>query len=363
MVTSEVGRPRREKRTLTDYEVRFCEELGIDKASFSGGPIFGDPLKKDSYELLAPRPLNSRATVVSQLEAIEIERNLRFGNHVISLTNALKAAVGLNISKVMIPPNPMLRRTFSIQGVRFWQTGARTVAENNFTRLRGRYFYQSTLRHLFQDKSPVELSLRFISKGLVGVPRLNIQELGQWMKIRVAGVRKNLKQDLTIHIRSGDVFSSSQPHSGYWQPPFDFYTSVIKSVMPRRVTLVFEDRGNPVIDKIEEYLAASRIEGVIRDGSIEEAFSEILTSRTLIVARGTFAKSIVASSKNLRNLYTFGGSQNYELVAGTERPKFTVHVLPDLERAYESKVSPWENTEEQRSAMLTHEIGGIELSS
>jgi hypothetical protein len=116
---------------------------------------------------------------------------------------------------------------------------------------------------------------------------------------------------------------------------------------------VFEDRGNPVIDRIEQHLVGTKIRYLLKDGPIEEAIWEIVTARNLVVAKGSFSKPMVAMGRNLKNLYSYAVGQGYNLLGELDTFQFTLHIVPDSERSYEAKVSPWRNSQEQQEAMLT----------
>ena len=341
-------------RELTNDEERLCTELAIDKDFFLGERIdLSDVLREDPYFLVLPHPLDPMQPVASQLEALEVDGNLRFGNHMAALANAYLIATAFEIPSILIPFHPLVRDEFSIHGVHFSQKSENPTDNKSLARLRGTFFHRHTLGHLFIEKEPALVTFPLFAGALRGVPRFRRGELLQWFSIRFAEEVRRFKRDLTIHIRSGDVFSSNHPHPGYWQPPLSFYLQVISEVRPRQVTLVFEDRGNPVIDKIEQHLIHTGISHRLKGGSVDEAFREILTARTLVVAKGSFSKPMVAIGRNLRSLYSYARPQGYEKLATLNGAKFTLHVAADIERAYEARVSPWRNSEEQREAMVS----------
>lgn len=341
-------------RKLSPDEERFCQELDINKAYFLGERVDGPSREtRDPYSLVASRPLSLGKPVAGQLEALELRRNLRFGNHIYALANAYLVAEALEVGEIIIPSHPLLRDEFTIQGVRFSQRDGDSDDKKSLVKLSGNYFFRYTLGHLLDEKVPTSVAFPLFADALRGFPRFCRDELFEWFMKGFAEKAKRFRRDLTIHIRSGDIFSGDGAHPSYWQPPLSFYLSVISRVEPRQVTLVFEDRGNPVIDRIEQYLIKSGIRYRVKDGPIEEAIREILTARNLVVARGTFSRPMVAMGRNLRNLYCYADDQGYGVLSRLDTAKFTLHVIDDPERAYEARVSPWQNSEEQRETMLT----------
>ena len=70
-------------------------------------------------------------------------------------------------------------------------------------------------------------------------------------------IKKNLPKvginpnDLYIHIRSGDIFKPSL-NSDYLQPPLCFYQNIINNFKFRKITIISQNKNNPIIDKILE---------------------------------------------------------------------------------------------------------------
>jgi hypothetical protein len=150
-VTEDAAPPRE----LSADEERLCAELNIDKASFLGERIDqSEVVRKDPYFLVAPHRLDPGQTVASQLESLEVQGNLRFGNRMTALANAYLIARALNLPKVIIPSHPLLREEFSIHGVRFSQKGEESEDYQSLVRLRGTFFYRHTLGHLLVEKHP-----------------------------------------------------------------------------------------------------------------------------------------------------------------------------------------------------------------
>ena len=60
---------------------------------------------------------------------------------------------------------------------------------------------------------------------------------------------KTNRNELYIHVRSGDIFKNSFHHN-YAQPPFCFYSEILKKFKFETVILIAKDSYNPVIKKL-----------------------------------------------------------------------------------------------------------------
>jgi hypothetical protein len=257
------------RRQLTSDEERLCDELGVSRLAFLGhGSDYSEFRQADSYCLLSPRPLDSDQPVVVQIEALELTGNLRFGNLMVAMANAYLLASALGVDKVIFPQHSLLRGEFDVSGIKYSQKCESSLNENRITRLQGTYFYSTTLGHLAEDRRSSHLPLHLFSSGFSGVPKFSLCEIGEWIDMKFKELRKAASRDITIHIRSGDIFGSDKPHPKYWQPPLCFYLSVITQVKPRKVTLVIEDRGNPVIQQLVRYLESAEFRFELREGSL-----------------------------------------------------------------------------------------------
>lgn len=172
---------------------------------------------------------------------------------------------------------------------------------------------------------------------------------------------KRLHRDITIHIRSGDIFSKDNPHPEYWQPPLDYYTTVTTEERPGQVTLVFEDTANPVIPALIEWLRNTGIRYKLEDGPIEAAIAELATSHHVVggLQRGSFLRPILAMSRSARKITSFGEPNNehkprVEHMNPAKSGRRRVRVV--AAEGYQALVSPWTNSPEQRNNMLCYKL-------
>jgi hypothetical protein len=128
-------------------------------------------------------------------------------------------------------------------------------------------------------------------------------------EIRINLIRKEIirnlnkinvgKNDLYIHIRSGDIFII--PHPPYAQPPLCFYRKILNNNKFNKVFLIAEDKNNPIIEKIlKEY---SNI--IYLKNSIKEDISYLINGYNIVSSISSFLISIIQLNYNLKTLFDY----------------------------------------------------------
>lgn len=158
---------------------------------------------------------------------------------------------------------------------------------------------------------------------------------------------------LTIHLRSGDIFSEN-PHSAYGQPPLSFYKQVIQSGNWSKIVLVSEDELNPCHKGIQDLALRAGIKVKLTGQTLREATRAISESTHLIASRGTFVPAIVYLSKNSKHIYQFHHEMDVipSPIANNYRTVFDAKgefVANALEQN-------WQNTRSQRILMMEYPI-------
>ncbi|WP_051953387.1 discoidin domain-containing protein [Methylocapsa aurea] len=177
-------------------------------------------------------------------------------------------------------------------------------------------------------------------------------------------IKNNSFQDfLAIHIRSGDLFADGNAvHAGYRQPPLSFYILVIRRLLANgtinRVLIVYEDRGNPCVDALEEYLTAEGIQFRSQSGTLAEDLSALVDAPHLVFGLGTFGYAVCRLSTRIQTVHYFAPSPgvSYESIPGIDK----VYSVHDREGSY-IKVGDWHNTAEQRRLMCSYPVDALEV--
>ncbi len=163
-------------------------------------------------------------------------------------------------------------------------------------------------------------------------------------------------QALTIHLRSGDVFSD-RPHAGYGQPPWAFYERVLSHKEWAEVHLVSEDFGSPVRQKIVAWCQGRAVKLIESGATLTDAVREVSIATSLVLARGTFAPAILFLAPENRTLYLFDETPHALICQNVN----TIYRITDRKGAFARSVlrDNWENTPHQRSLMVTYPIAHL----
>ncbi|GGA56346.1 discoidin domain-containing protein [Okeania sp. KiyG1] len=168
------------------------------------------------------------------------------------------------------------------------------------------------------------------------------------------------EQDLVIHIRSGDIFKNNV-HLGYGQPPFSFYAKIIELQSWHSISLVFEDKSNPIIDPLIDFCRrrCSQVQEI--SGDLKSDIEYLLRARKLVVSNGTFCPAIALISKSLNTVYSF---ENEFSIKYNPNISQIVRVV-DRQGVYKSEIlsSNWQNTELQRKLMLEYPTNVLDFDS
>ena len=146
----------------------------------------------------------------------------------------------------------------------------------------------------------------------------------------IKDIKKLDENDLVIHIRSGDIFSSN-PHQNYVPPPLSYYIKQIDKFKYKNIIIICEDKKNPVVNKLLELYKNA----IYNKNSLEQDIKLILGATNIISSVGTFVSYLLLMSNNIK--YHYG-----EIFNNKE--------LKD----YYKIMKPWKNTNKQRDYILTY---------
>lgn len=273
----------------------------------------------------------------------------RLGNQIIQLTQAIGIARRLGLKYIVVLQTGMIRlaEKFSHDGLEFVSDIADVAKQGAF--LTGNFFFRDELSPVLDQVSHRE---RYQIVHDIIVPRL-MDPLPD-----IADVKYD--DELTIHLRSGDIFQNSP--TGYTQPPLAFYTVLIRRLIAerrvRRVRLVFENRFNPCIDPLIVFLESEGIPYRIQNGTLVEDLVSLIDSPFLVFGFGSFGIGVCLMSRRVDTVYCFKGMNDTEYV---EIPSVgRVVVVRDREERY-TKPGEWTNSREQRLLMLEYPESALEF--
>ena len=156
-------------------------------------------------------------------------------------------------------------------------------------------------------------------------------------------------EHVVIHIRSGDVFSSTPPPT-YTQPPFAFYKVALGLPELKRLKIVLctEDSVNPVVHLLKkEY---GRRLTVIED--LNTAISTVIGAKRLLLGQSSFSELLGMMAPNLEMVYIPFCSAREDIYVDH---KLDGWGLPGYCFEYENYIGldEWANTAEQLQLMTS----------
>ena len=143
----------------------------------------------------------------------------------------------------------------------------------------------------------------------------------------INNINKLHENDIVIHIRSGDIFSS-RPHPNYVPPPLSYYIKEIDKCKYENIHIICEDTKNPVVNELLKLYKNA----VYEKNTLENDIRIILGAANIIFSVGSFIPSLMLLSNNIKSFYR----------------------KEDLEDYYKI-MKPWKNTIVQRNYILTYE--------
>jgi len=108
---------------------------------------------------------------------------------------------------------------------------------------------------------------------------------------------------LTVHIRGGDIFSK-RPHPSYAPFPLTFYKWVFGSEVWTKILIVSEDLDNPLVWAVKVEAESFGIPVEIQSSSLRDDLNSLLCAKNLVASQGTFVPAVGYLSKNVENIYT-----------------------------------------------------------
>jgi hypothetical protein len=162
----------------------------------------------------------------------------------------------------------------------------------------------------------------------------NVDERNQILKkaFLIKNINKLNENDLVIHIRSGDIFSST-PHPMYVPPPLSYYVKEINKFDYEKIHIICEDTSNPVVNKLLKLYTNSTYE----KNSLEKDIKIILGTTNILYSVGTFIPALMMLSDNIKYIH---------------RP---FKDLKNENEEYYKIMCPWKNTSNQRDYILTYD--------
>ncbi|MER2219611.1 coagulation factor 5 8 type domain-containing protein [Methylobacterium brachiatum] len=292
-----------------------------------------------SYSLVSAERPRSKALV-----GIALLENGAFGNCLVQYAIAISVARALGLRLIKIPAVDrsqaiFLRERLTCREITFIPADEPLPDDGYF--LSG-MFFDTPFQPLVAARDPLpmrEIVHSYIRPVFNGLP---------------AVFPAKPEDQLIIHIRSGDIFSTwIDPN--YPQPPLAFYRMVIERLRRegriRSVKLVFENRANPVIPALEAYIAGAGLALTTQSGTLVDDVAAIADGRYLVFGFGSFGPGVCHVSARVEQVFYFScnwpqGFQSIETVGQAIEVR-------DVGGGY-MKIGDWANSEAQRRLMIEY---------
>lgn len=265
-------------------------------------------------------------SIYRPIEAIEVIKLAGFGNNLISVLNALNIADHLKVDNIYFNQNDF-----------WWINPKLPVGKFRFIQGEPSYTVNCLRDDFFNEYPCCNMSFEpyqdlFISHFESILPKIEIP-----------------KDDLIIHIRSGDIYKGNI-NVNYAQPPLCFYTSIIKKKKWRKIIILSVDKVNPVIP------ALIKMGAELHRFDLKTTLQYIYYSKNFVYGQGTFVESILMCCNYSKTIYKFGGigEHVFKNHSGRFNKTFRIYVNP-RSSIYHEKMFPWKKSDEQLHIQMNSE--------
>lgn len=282
----------------------------------------------------------------SQSFALFLTNHAGFSNTIVALINSIGLAKLLKLKEVFVLKtnfiSSLLLNNLLVDGVRI-RVEEKLPARNYLV---GNFFSHFNFIK-FQDK-------KFSAKRLDYASTI----LGNYVDNKI-----EFKDDLVIHIRSGDIFKSRSIHPNYGQPPLSFYILVILFMNPSSIRIIFEDFSNPVIKLLIKYVKSLKCTLNIQDcNSLRNDVNCIFRAKNVVCGNGTFVPGILLGSNAIDSIFIFESSKDFKSRWSLERVKKIYNVI-DNDGFYRKNIlnKNWRASTNQLRLMKNYPITNLKI--
>lgn len=256
---------------------------------------------------------------ISLIVGLEIIKTGRFGNNLIALIRAFQYCRIFHLQYLVIPDGFLfINESFSAKGIKIYP---RSLKPNI-----SKYLFKFSFYYKLPF-CPIDIDFN------------NFKYLQDFIISRFRAQNLN-KDDLYIHIRSGDVFLKN-PNRFLGQPPLSFYLDIINFRKWNKINIIAENDFNPVIKEL------SKRGFKFSNDLLYEDISKLINAVNLVVGPGSFGQALVLLSKKLKNYFSF--DYYFKYIHSTWESVY----ICEPDKMYLDKIyQKWENTNEQRRVLF-----------
>lgn len=256
--------------------------------------------------------------------------NGRLGNNITQIVNAIIFANYFNINKINYPNHNIIKNNqIILNNLNPNNIILNKIYHHNFFSRKKICEQFNINENIFKNIFENNLDLYSILNNIININSYSL----------------NLKDnDLVIHIRSGDVYSTN-PHPGWVQPPLCFYEQIINEHKWDKIYLICEDKKSPVIKPL-----LNKYNNIIFNlQSLNNDIQYIVQAKNICFGMGSFIPSLLLLNTNLNNIYYPLYCERYLIDIIKYNNNKTIYDLPTY-----IKKGEWMNTPEQKKIMLEY---------
>jgi len=270
---------------------------------------------------------------ISEVKIIYLKESLKFGNSMILLNNLIAYCEVLNIRNIYLNIDmdwPIVDDIFT------------DSININFV---------SPYQIECEDKAVLCPEYKPFYYLTVVKPEIRINLFKDEVKRNLPSINTD-RNDLYIHIRSGDIFKR-RPNTVYAQPPLCFYQKILNNFFFKNIYIVSENRKNPLIDLLSKEFP----EIIFIDNYIETDAAILSNAYNIVGSMSSFLTTLVMINDNIKNYWDF---DNYRLSEKYLHFHHDIYKLNVNYTLYEMKPSEdyrkemfvWRNSKRQIDLMI-----------
>ena len=270
---------------------------------------------------------------ISEVKIIYLKESLKFGNSMILLNNLIAYCEVLDIRNIYLNIDMD------------WP-----IVDDIFTDRINIYFV-SPYQIECEDKAVLCPEYKPFYYLTVVKPEIRINLFKDEVKRNLPSINTD-RNDLYIHIRSGDIFKR-RPNTVYAQPPLCFYQKILNNFFFKNIYIVSENRKNPLIDLLSKEFP----EIIFIDNYIETDAAILSNAYNIVGSMSSFLTTLVMINDNIKNYWDF---DNYRLSEKYLHFHHDIYKLKVNYTLYEMKPSEdyrkemfvWRNSKRQIDLMI-----------
>jgi hypothetical protein len=268
---------------------------------------------------------------LTSIDKIFYKSNYNFGNLLANLNKLIFYCEIIGCKSILLDKNS------------FWFLKNKIIIPlNNMTIEVGDY---NNSYYYFDDSQSLFFSI-FEFKPEIRINYLREEIISNLPKINIS------KNDLYIHIRSGDIFTKVNIY--YSQPPLCFYQKILSNFLFKKVFLISLDNNNPVIEKLINQF--SNI--IYNKNSISYDISQLMNAFNIVGSISSFLYLIIQLNNHLEFLWDYNIYKtsekiylyHYDLYKYPHN-NFTLYRMEPSYK-YNNKMYIWKNNKIQKKLMI-----------